>query len=93
MKFLLCCFVLMEQPPGVRLVRVQTSPNDRMLWALDSRCNVHVRTGITEEMPVGTAWEHIPGTSFILLFLFHLVSFALFLLSLTQTFWLLVIFV
>lgn len=51
-----------EQPAGVHLVRVQTSPNDRMLWALDSRCNVHVRTGITDEMPVGTAWEHIPGT-------------------------------
>ncbi|KAI5102184.1 tectonin beta-propeller repeat-containing protein 2 isoform X1 [Silurus meridionalis] len=50
-----------EQPMGVHLVRVQTNPNDRMLWALDSRCNVHVRIGITEEMPVGTAWEHIPG--------------------------------
>lgn len=32
-----------------------------MLWALDSRWNVHVRTGITEEMPVGTDWEHVPG--------------------------------
>ncbi|KAI1895017.1 hypothetical protein AGOR_G00101940 [Albula goreensis] len=38
-----------------------TSPNDRMLWAVDSRANVHVRTGITDEMPVGTDWEHIPG--------------------------------
>ncbi|KAB5562495.1 hypothetical protein PHYPO_G00018440 [Pangasianodon hypophthalmus] len=55
------CIEPPEQPAGVHLVRVQTSPNDRMLWALDSRCNVHVRTGITEEMPVGTAWEHIPG--------------------------------
>ncbi|XP_027028147.1 tectonin beta-propeller repeat-containing protein 2 isoform X1 [Tachysurus fulvidraco] len=55
------CIEPPEQPVGVHLVRVQTSPNDRMLWALDSRCNVHVRTGITEEMPVGTAWEHIPG--------------------------------
>ncbi|XP_066529515.1 tectonin beta-propeller repeat-containing protein 2 [Hoplias malabaricus] len=50
-----------EQPIGVHLVRVQTSPNDRMLWAIDNRANVHVRIGITEEMPVGTAWEHIPG--------------------------------
>uniref|UniRef100_A0A8B9LQJ7 Tectonin beta-propeller repeat containing 2 n=1 Tax=Astyanax mexicanus TaxID=7994 RepID=A0A8B9LQJ7_ASTMX len=55
------CIEPPEQPVGVHLVRVQTSPNDRMLWALDSRGNVHVRTGITEEMPVGTAWEHIPG--------------------------------
>lgn len=61
---------------GVRLVRVQTSPNDRMLWALDSRCNVHVRTGITEEMPVGTAWEHIPGTpSLYFSFYFCLIFF------------------
>ncbi|XP_062863100.1 tectonin beta-propeller repeat-containing protein 2 [Trichomycterus rosablanca] len=55
------CIDSPEQPVGVHLVRVQTSPNDHMLWALDNRGNVHVRTGITEEMPVGTAWEHIPG--------------------------------
>lgn len=50
-----------EQPAGLHLVKIETSPNDRMLWALDNRGNVHVRVGITEEMPVGTAWEHIPG--------------------------------
>ncbi|XP_051502346.1 tectonin beta-propeller repeat-containing protein 2-like isoform X3 [Myxocyprinus asiaticus] len=50
-----------QQPAGLHLVKIQTSPNDRMLWALDNRGNVLVRTGITEEMPVGTAWEHIPG--------------------------------
>nr|XP_019602748.1 PREDICTED: tectonin beta-propeller repeat-containing protein 2 [Rhinolophus sinicus]XP_019602749.1 PREDICTED: tectonin beta-propeller repeat-containing protein 2 [Rhinolophus sinicus] len=49
------------QPAGVTLVSVHSSPNDQMLWALDSRWNVHVRLGITEEMPVGTAWEHVPG--------------------------------
>ncbi|XP_069853625.1 tectonin beta-propeller repeat-containing protein 2 [Dipodomys merriami] len=49
------------QPAGVTLVSVHCSPNDQMLWALDSRWNVHVRTGITEEMPVGTDWEHVPG--------------------------------
>ncbi|XP_010190427.1 PREDICTED: tectonin beta-propeller repeat-containing protein 2-like [Mesitornis unicolor] len=32
-----------------------------MLWAIDSKWNVHVRVGITEEMPVGTDWEHVPG--------------------------------
>ncbi|XP_072819859.1 tectonin beta-propeller repeat-containing protein 2 isoform X4 [Vicugna pacos] len=51
------------QPAGVTLVSVHSSPNDQMLWALDSRWNVHVRTGITEEMPVGTNWEHVPVTS------------------------------
>ncbi|XP_031213561.1 tectonin beta-propeller repeat-containing protein 2 isoform X3 [Mastomys coucha] len=56
---------IMIEPPvqlaGVTLVSVHSSPNDQMLWALDSRWNVHVRTGITEEMPVGTDWEHVPG--------------------------------
>ncbi|KAG8514432.1 LOW QUALITY PROTEIN: Tectonin beta-propeller repeat-containing protein 2, partial [Galemys pyrenaicus] len=49
------------QPAGATLVSVYASPNDQMLWALDSRGSVHVRTGVTEEMPVGTAWEHVPG--------------------------------
>ncbi|XP_004645455.1 tectonin beta-propeller repeat-containing protein 2 [Octodon degus] len=49
------------QPTGVTLVNVYASPDDQMLWALDSRWNVHVRTGVTEEMPVGTGWEHVPG--------------------------------
>ncbi|XP_053522060.1 tectonin beta-propeller repeat-containing protein 2 isoform X2 [Artibeus jamaicensis] len=51
------------QPVGLTLVSVHCSPNDQMLWALDSRCNVHVRVGVTEEMPVGTGWEHVPVTS------------------------------
>ncbi|XP_051579341.1 tectonin beta-propeller repeat-containing protein 2-like isoform X2 [Myxocyprinus asiaticus] len=55
------CIEPPEQPAGLHLMKIQTSPNDRMLWALDNRGNVHVRIGITEEMPVGTAWEHIPG--------------------------------
>lgn len=55
------CIESPEQPAGHYLVKIQTSPNDRMLWALDNRGNVLVRIGITEEMPVGTAWEHIPG--------------------------------
>ncbi|XP_046901020.1 tectonin beta-propeller repeat-containing protein 2 [Hypomesus transpacificus] len=55
------CLEPPEQPVGVHLVSVHTSPNDRMLWALDNRGNVHVRTAISEEMPVGTDWEHIPG--------------------------------
>lgn len=53
--------LLLFQPAGVPLVSVYASPNDQMLWALDSRWNVHVRVGITEEMPVGTDWEHVPG--------------------------------
>lgn len=55
------CIEPPEQPVGVHLISVHTSPNDRLLWALDNRGSVHVRTGISDEMPVGTDWEHIPG--------------------------------
>ncbi|XP_026164144.1 tectonin beta-propeller repeat-containing protein 2 isoform X2 [Mastacembelus armatus] len=49
------------QPIGVQLVSIQTSPNDRLLWALDNRGTVFVRTGLSDEMPVGTDWELVPG--------------------------------
>ncbi|XP_068194967.1 tectonin beta-propeller repeat-containing protein 2 [Antennarius striatus] len=49
------------QPIGVQLVSIQTSPNDRLLWAVDNRGTVFVRTGLTDEMPVGTDWELVPG--------------------------------
>ncbi|XP_067847878.1 tectonin beta-propeller repeat-containing protein 2 [Heptranchias perlo] len=50
-----------EQPLGTQLISIYSSPNDQMLWVIDSRGNVHVRVGITEAMPVGTDWEHVPG--------------------------------
>ncbi|KAM6969632.1 tectonin beta-propeller repeat-containing protein 2 [Tautogolabrus adspersus] len=49
------------QPLGVQLLSIQTSPNDRLLWALDNRGSVFVRTGLSDEMPVGTDWELVPG--------------------------------
>ncbi|XP_041827320.1 tectonin beta-propeller repeat-containing protein 2 [Melanotaenia boesemani] len=49
------------QPIGVQLVSIQTSPNDRLLWALDNRGSVFVRTGLSDEMPVGTGWDLVPG--------------------------------
>ncbi|XP_060938554.1 tectonin beta-propeller repeat-containing protein 2 [Limanda limanda] len=49
------------QPIGVQLLSVQTSPNDRLLWAVDNRGTVFVRTGLSDEMPVGTDWELVPG--------------------------------
>uniref|UniRef100_A0A3B4U5H4 Tectonin beta-propeller repeat containing 2 n=1 Tax=Seriola dumerili TaxID=41447 RepID=A0A3B4U5H4_SERDU len=49
------------QPIGVQLVSIQTSPNDHLLWALDNRGTVFVRTGLSDEMPVGTDWELVPG--------------------------------
>ncbi|XP_065541300.1 tectonin beta-propeller repeat-containing protein 2 isoform X1 [Lathamus discolor] len=56
---------IMIEPPiqqvGINLISIHSSPNDQMLWAIDSKWNVHVRVGITDEMPVGTDWEHVPG--------------------------------
>eukprot|EP00066_Takifugu_rubripes_P028769 XP_011618035.1 PREDICTED: tectonin beta-propeller repeat-containing protein 2 [Takifugu rubripes] len=49
------------QPVGVQLVSIQTSPNDHFLWAIDNRGTVFVRTGLCEEMPVGTGWEMVQG--------------------------------
>uniref|UniRef100_A0A8D0GXF2 Tectonin beta-propeller repeat containing 2 n=1 Tax=Sphenodon punctatus TaxID=8508 RepID=A0A8D0GXF2_SPHPU len=49
------------QPVGINLFSVHSGPDDQSLWAIDSKWNVHVRIGITEEMPVGTDWEHVPG--------------------------------
>ncbi|KAG8561729.1 hypothetical protein GDO81_015452 [Engystomops pustulosus] len=49
------------QPVGINLINVYSSPNDSMLWTLDNKCNVYVRVGITDEMPVGIDWEHVPG--------------------------------
>lgn len=49
------------QPVGINLISVYSSPNDNMLWTLDNKCNVYVRIGITDEMPVGIDWEHVPG--------------------------------
>ncbi|XP_034432096.1 tectonin beta-propeller repeat-containing protein 2 isoform X5 [Hippoglossus hippoglossus] len=53
--------IMSLQPIGVQLVSVQTSPNDRLLWAVDNRGTVFVRTGLSDEMPVGTDWELVPG--------------------------------
>ncbi|XP_069772557.1 tectonin beta-propeller repeat-containing protein 2 [Narcine bancroftii] len=50
-----------EQLLGTQLINIYCSPNDQMLWAIDNHGNVHVRIGITEAMPVGTHWEHVPG--------------------------------
>lgn len=55
------CIEPPEQPVGVQLVQIQNSPCDRSLWALDNRGSVYTRTGLTEDLPVGTHWEHVPG--------------------------------
>ncbi|XP_037098194.1 tectonin beta-propeller repeat-containing protein 2 isoform X1 [Syngnathus acus] len=51
------------QPVGVQLVSIETSPNDCHLWAVDNRGAVFVRMGLSDEMPVGTDWDLVPGLS------------------------------
>ncbi|XP_077587757.1 tectonin beta-propeller repeat-containing protein 2 [Stigmatopora nigra] len=52
-----------DQPVGVQLVSLETSPNDGFLWALDNRGAVFVRTGLNDGMPIGTNWDLVPGLS------------------------------
>lgn len=42
--------------------QICSGPQDWMVWAIDNRRQVYTRTGITERMPIGTNWVHVPGT-------------------------------
>lgn len=39
----------------------EVSSAGSLVWGVDVKNSVHVRTGVSRAMPVGTAWEHIPG--------------------------------
>lgn len=41
--------------------KVVNGPLDWMVWAVDNRRLTYVRVGITEEMPIGKEWVHVPG--------------------------------
>ena len=43
------------------LQQITVSNNDWLVWAIDDNCNTYVRTGVTPDFPVGTAWEMVPG--------------------------------
>ncbi|KAJ8308825.1 hypothetical protein KUTeg_013699 [Tegillarca granosa] len=47
---------------GTVFTQVVSGPNDWMVWALDNRRQVYARIGITDTMPIGTEWIHVPGT-------------------------------
>ncbi|XP_041353427.1 tectonin beta-propeller repeat-containing protein 2-like [Gigantopelta aegis] len=42
--------------------KVIVGPLDWMVWAIDNRRLAYVRIGITDNMPIGSEWIHIPGT-------------------------------
>ena len=41
------------------LVNIAVSDDDWLVWACDDQSNVYARTGVTEDFPVGSKWEHI----------------------------------
>ncbi|XP_061173817.1 tectonin beta-propeller repeat-containing protein 2-like isoform X2 [Saccostrea echinata] len=41
---------------------IATGPKDFMVWAIDNRRQVYARKGVTEDMPIGEDWIHVPGT-------------------------------
>ncbi|KAL3873059.1 hypothetical protein ACJMK2_036220 [Sinanodonta woodiana] len=41
---------------------IKAGPQDWMVWAIDNRRQVYVRSGVTDRMPVGRTWIHVPGT-------------------------------
>ncbi|CAG2193665.1 TECPR2 [Mytilus edulis] len=48
-------------PSGTTFIQVFTGPSDLYVWAIDNRRQTYVRIGITDDMPIGTEWIHIPG--------------------------------
>ena len=43
------------------LLRITVSPDDWLVWACGENYNVYVRTAVTQDFPVGTAWELVQG--------------------------------
>ena len=43
------------------LHQITVSHNDWLVWACDENCNSYARTGVTQDFPVGKAWDIVPG--------------------------------
>ena len=43
------------------LLQMTVNSEDWLVWACDESFNVYARTGVTQDFPVGTAWEMVPG--------------------------------
>ncbi|KAL5007962.1 hypothetical protein ScPMuIL_013543 [Solemya velum] len=54
--------VVDSSPTGTVFTQVESGPQDWMVWAIDNRRHVFVRDGVTDTMPIGTKWMHVPGT-------------------------------
>lgn len=47
---------------GTVFTQIFAGPQDWMVWAVDNKRQVYVRSKITINMPIGREWVHVPGT-------------------------------
>ncbi|XP_078316066.1 tectonin beta-propeller repeat-containing protein 2-like isoform X2 [Crassostrea virginica] len=52
----------MGKPSSTVFTHIATGPKDFMVWAIDNRRQVYTRKGVTDDMPIGEEWVHVPGT-------------------------------
>ncbi|BFZ11505.1 hypothetical protein BsWGS_14546 [Bradybaena similaris] len=45
----------------ILFTRIYVSQLDWLVWALDNRRLIYIRAGITELLPIGQEWVHVPG--------------------------------
>lgn len=43
------------------LIQIAVSPDGELVWACDEHYNTYARTGVTQDFPVGRAWEIVQG--------------------------------
>ena len=48
-----------SDPPNLKFREVSAAGS--LVWAVDVRNSVYVRTGVSYSLPVGNSWEHVPG--------------------------------
>ncbi|CAG5119309.1 unnamed protein product [Candidula unifasciata] len=46
---------------AILFTRIYVGQLDWMVWALDNRRLIYIRAGITDLMPIGQEWVHVPG--------------------------------
>ena len=54
-------YVVHIVPSNVYKNKVVVGPSNWMIWGLDLKHNVYVRTNVTDMLPIGDQWELIPS--------------------------------
>ncbi|XP_074662450.1 tectonin beta-propeller repeat-containing protein 2-like [Tubulanus polymorphus] len=57
-------WIIVDEKPsnGSYFAQVEVGPKDNMVWAIDDKKSVYMRRGVTDRMPLGQEWIHVPGT-------------------------------